>query len=85
MQKTEGEMLKTKNFGRKSLNEIKEILSGMGLSLGHAARPAGGALAGIGFAAGMRDPRSGIAMPPSGSPDDSDDERIRIAESADPG
>ena len=34
MQKTEGEMLKTKNFGRKSLNEIKEILSGMGLSLG---------------------------------------------------
>jgi DNA-directed RNA polymerase subunit alpha len=33
-QKTEAEMLKTKNFGRKSLNEIKEILSSMGLSLG---------------------------------------------------
>ena len=32
--KTEAEMLKTKNFGRKSLNEIKEILQGMGLSLG---------------------------------------------------
>jgi DNA-directed RNA polymerase subunit alpha len=32
--KTEGEMLRTKNFGRKSLNEIKEILSGMGLGLG---------------------------------------------------
>lgn len=32
--KTEAEMLKTKNFGRKSLNEIKEILSSMGLSLG---------------------------------------------------
>ncbi len=32
--KTESEMLKTKNFGRKSLNEIKEVLSGMGLSLG---------------------------------------------------
>ena len=32
--KTEGEMLKTKNFGRKSLNEIKEILGTMGLSLG---------------------------------------------------
>jgi DNA-directed RNA polymerase subunit alpha len=32
--KTETEMLKTKNFGRKSLNEIKEILSGMGLSFG---------------------------------------------------
>ncbi|MBI1822019.1 MAG: DNA-directed RNA polymerase subunit alpha [Nitrospirae bacterium] len=34
VQKTEGEMLKTKNFGRKSLNEIKEILEEMGLSLG---------------------------------------------------
>jgi DNA-directed RNA polymerase subunit alpha len=34
VQKTESEMLKTKNFGRKSLNEIKEILTGMGLSLG---------------------------------------------------
>lgn len=32
--KTEAEMLKTKNFGRKSLNEIKEILSEMGLNLG---------------------------------------------------
>lgn len=32
--RSEAEMLKTKNFGRKSLNEIKEILSGMGLSLG---------------------------------------------------
>ena len=32
--KTEPEMLKTKNFGRKSLNEIKEILASMGLSLG---------------------------------------------------
>jgi len=32
--KTEGEMLKTKNFGRKSLNEIKEVLNEMGLSLG---------------------------------------------------
>ncbi len=32
--KTEGEMLRTKNFGRKSLNEIKELLSHMGLGLG---------------------------------------------------
>ena len=32
--RTEQEMLKTKNFGRKSLNEIKEILEGMGLSFG---------------------------------------------------
>src|SRR5438132_11697012 len=34
IQKTENDMLKTKNFGRKSLNEIKEILSSMGLGLG---------------------------------------------------
>jgi len=34
VQKTEAEMLKTKNFGRKSLAEIKDILAGMGLSLG---------------------------------------------------
>ncbi|MGE4234508.1 MAG: DNA-directed RNA polymerase subunit alpha [Bacteriovoracia bacterium] len=34
VQRTEGEMLKTKNFGRKSLNEIKDILGEMGLSLG---------------------------------------------------
>jgi DNA-directed RNA polymerase subunit alpha len=34
VQKTEAEMLKTKNFGRKSLKEIKEILAEMGLSLG---------------------------------------------------
>jgi DNA-directed RNA polymerase subunit alpha len=34
IQKTEAEMLRTKNFGRKSLNEIKEILQGLGLSFG---------------------------------------------------
>ncbi|HEY6639169.1 MAG TPA: DNA-directed RNA polymerase subunit alpha C-terminal domain-containing protein, partial [Nitrospiraceae bacterium] len=34
VQKTEGEMLRTKNFGKKSLNEIKEILTEMGLGLG---------------------------------------------------
>ena len=34
VQKTEAEMLKTKNFGRKSLKEIKELLADMGLSLG---------------------------------------------------
>jgi len=34
VQRSEAEMLKTKNFGRKSLNEIKEILSEMGLSFG---------------------------------------------------
>ncbi len=34
VQKTEAEMLRTKNFGRKSLSEIKEILTGLGLSFG---------------------------------------------------
>ena len=34
VQKTEAEMLRTPNFGRKSLNEIKEVLSQMGLHLG---------------------------------------------------
>ena len=34
VQKSEAEMLRTKNFGRKSLNEIKEILSGLGLGFG---------------------------------------------------
>ena len=34
VQKTEPEMLRTPNFGRKSLNEIKEVLASMGLSLG---------------------------------------------------
>ncbi len=34
VEKTEAEMLKTKNFGRKSLNEIKEIMAELGLSLG---------------------------------------------------
>ena len=38
VQRTEQEMLKTKNFGRKSLNEIKEILHEMGLGARHAAR-----------------------------------------------
>jgi DNA-directed RNA polymerase subunit alpha len=34
VQKTEADMLRTPNFGRKSLNEIKEVLAQMGLSLG---------------------------------------------------
>ena len=34
IQKTEAEMLRTPNFGRKSLNEIKEVLASMGLRLG---------------------------------------------------
>src|SRR5512146_2130419 len=54
VQKTEAEMLKTKNFGRKSLNEIKEILSSMGLSLGMKIDEHGNAV-----------PTSGSALPPS--------------------
>ncbi|HMK55935.1 MAG TPA: DNA-directed RNA polymerase subunit alpha [Dissulfurispiraceae bacterium] len=44
VQKTENEMLRTKNFGRRSLNEIKDILSSMGLHLGmrFEAAPKGG-------------------------------------------
>jgi len=34
VQRTESELLKTKNFGKKSLNEIKTILGEMGLALG---------------------------------------------------
>ncbi len=49
MQRTEAEMLKTKNFGRKSLNEIKEILSSMNLGLGmrldEQGRPSGSGVA----------------------------------------
>ncbi len=41
VQKTEGEMLRTPNFGRKSLNEIKEVLAHMGLHSGHGRQSAG--------------------------------------------
>lgn len=43
VQKTEGELLKTKNFGRKSLNEIKEMMADMGLTLGMRLGGGGGA------------------------------------------
>lgn len=49
VQRTEAEMLKTKNFGRKSLNEIKEILSsmklGLGMKLNDDGRPVGAGVA----------------------------------------
>jgi DNA-directed RNA polymerase subunit alpha len=48
VQKSEAEMLKTKNFGRKSLNEIKEILANMGLSLGMKIDEHGNAVPGSG-------------------------------------
>ena len=41
VQKTEDEMLQTPNFGKKSLNEIKEVLSDMGLRLGMKLGPDG--------------------------------------------
>ena len=40
VQKSEGEMLKTKNFGRKSLDEIKDVLASLGLSFGMTRLPA---------------------------------------------
>ncbi|MDR3748222.1 MAG: DNA-directed RNA polymerase subunit alpha [Acidobacteriota bacterium] len=60
VQKTEAEMLKTKNFGRKSLNEIKEILGSMGLGLGMKIDDHGNAVPGSGTSA-----NSGLP-PPSG-------------------
>ena len=70
VQKTEAEMLKTKNFGRKSLNEIKEILHTMGLSLGmRVDQPAPrrrnkGSRLGIGIGSA-----GGVSEPPAPSPD----------------
>lgn len=76
--KSEAEMLKTKNFGRKSLNEIKEILSTMGLSLGmkidgwpppgwdpNTATPRGGPSASAQAAAAA----AGVGANPNGRPD----------------
>ena len=51
IQKSEAEMLKTKNFGRKSLNEIKEILSSMGLGLSMKIDEHGNAVPGSGTTA----------------------------------
>jgi DNA-directed RNA polymerase subunit alpha len=62
VQKTEAEMLQTKNFGRKSLNEIKEILGTIGLSLGmkidqhgRLIPPVGGVSSGLDAGIGMDD------------------------------
>jgi hypothetical protein len=55
VQKTEAEMLRTPNFGRKSLNEIKEVLAQMGLHLGmEVPRLAAGEHRGAGKEAGAR-------------------------------
>ncbi len=68
VQKTEAEMLRTPNFGRKSLNEIKEVLSSMGLRLGrmppHAAPPAAPAFAGAtGQGKGLPRKRAWLGVP----------------------
>jgi DNA-directed RNA polymerase subunit alpha len=64
VQKTENEMLKTKNFGRKSLNEIKEILGTMGLGLGMKIDEQGNAVPGA--------PQP-VSIGPFGDDDDEDD------------
>ena len=64
VQKTENEMLKTKNFGRKSLNEIKEILGTMGLGLGMKIDEQGNAVLGA--------PQP-VTIGPFGDEDDEDD------------
>lgn len=67
VQKTEAEMLKTKNFGRKSLNEIKEILASMGLSLGMKIDEQGNAVPGP--TSSLPSPMAGML---SGNGDDQD-------------
>jgi DNA-directed RNA polymerase subunit alpha len=71
VQKTEAEMLRTKNFGRKSLNEIKEILSGMGLQFGMKFDAQGRLISGSGLPV--------TPTPPSERPRD-EDEEARAAE-----
>jgi DNA-directed RNA polymerase subunit alpha len=66
VQKTEAEMLRTKNFGRKSLNEIKEILSGMGLQFGMKFDAQGRLISGSG--------QPVTPTPPSERPRDEDEE-----------
>lgn len=67
VQKTEAEMLRTKNFGRKSLNEIKEILAGLGLSFGMKFDAQGRLMAPSGLPANIGTP---IAFEASGGEED---------------
>jgi DNA-directed RNA polymerase subunit alpha len=69
VQKTEAEMLRTKNFGRKSLNEIKEILSGLNLSFGMKFDAQGRLVA----------PAGGSSLPVSGADMDEDEEEGDLA------
>ncbi|HEV2423385.1 MAG TPA: DNA-directed RNA polymerase subunit alpha [Terriglobia bacterium] len=70
VRRTEPEMLKTKNFGRKSLNEIKEILSSMGLGLGMKFDERGAPI----MPAGVPSPAAAAALPPESDEDEGDDE-----------
>jgi DNA-directed RNA polymerase subunit alpha len=72
VQKTEAEMLRTKNFGRKSLNEIKEILSSMGLQFGMKFDAQGRLISGSGLPV--------TPTPPSGRPRDEDEDAQAAAE-----
>src|SRR5450755_2082237 len=67
VQKSEAEMLKTKNFGRKSLNEIKEILGSMGLGLGMKIDDQGNAVPGstTGISHGLSLPSSSYGSEPN--------------------
>src|ERR1700690_2042460 len=72
VQKTEAEMLRTKNFGRKSLNEIKEILSSMGLQFGMKFDAQGRLISGSGLPV--------TPTPPSGRPRDEDEDAQAAAD-----
>ena len=81
VQKTEAEMLRTKNFGRKSLNEIKEILSGLGLTFGMKFDAQGRLVSPAGTPAsiGSMDDGADIDIPDDDDEDDEEDEGEEIA------
>ncbi len=77
VQRTEAEMLRTKNFGRKSLNEIKEILASLGLSFGMKFDSQGRLISPSGAPAVLGTP---IEIEPSVGGDDEDEEEAPLAE-----
>jgi DNA-directed RNA polymerase subunit alpha len=72
VQKTEAEMLRTKNFGRKSLNEIKEILGGLGLSFGMKFDAQGRLVSPVGTPATIGAPAEGDLEPELDEEDEGD-------------
>jgi DNA-directed RNA polymerase subunit alpha len=86
VQKTEGEMLRTKNFGRKSLNEIKEILGGLGLGFGMKYDAQGRLVGPSGSPVSIPEPGeegfliAGGAARPAGSDDDDEDDDFEEAD-----